>query len=286
MERRILGGTGEKLSVLGFGGILVMEEEPSRAADLVAEAVDRGINYFDVAPSYGNAEERLGPALAPYRGRVFLACKTGQRTRVGAEAELRQSLRNMRTDHFDLYQHHGVTAMAEVEQIMGPGGAMEAFAAARAEGLVRLLGFSAHSEEAALAMMERFSFDTLLFPVNWAAWYGWNFGPRILEEAQAKGLGILALKAMARRRLGEGEVKQWPKAWYAPAETYEEAALGLRFTLSRPVTAAIVPGHAEFLHWGCRIVEGLTPLTPGEEQELRARAKEVTQPIFPENHDV
>ena len=113
-----MGGTGEKLSVLGFGGILVMEEEPSRAADLVAEAVDRGINYFDVAPSYGNAEERLGPALAPYRGRVFLACKTGQRTRAGAEAELRQSLRNMRTDHFDLYQHHGATALV-VEALIG-----------------------------------------------------------------------------------------------------------------------------------------------------------------------
>ena len=79
MEKRLLGQTGAKLSLVGFGGIVVMNEAPEQAWKLVSNAVDRGINYFDVAPSYGNAEERLGPALEPYRKDVFLACKTIER---------------------------------------------------------------------------------------------------------------------------------------------------------------------------------------------------------------
>ena len=137
MEKRLLGRTGEQLSVVGFGGIVVTDEEPQAASRLVAQAVDRGINYFDVAPSYGNAEERLGPALEPYRSNVFLACKTGVRTREEAAASLSQSLQHLRTDHFDLYQFHGVSKMEEVEQILGPGGAMETFLEAREKGLIR-----------------------------------------------------------------------------------------------------------------------------------------------------
>src|SRR5919112_1846789 len=101
MEQRPLGSTGAELSIIGFGGVVVTNETQSDANDLVAEAIDCGVNYFDVAPSYGNAEERLGPALEPYRANVFLACKTGKRDRAGAAAELRESLRRLRTDHFD-----------------------------------------------------------------------------------------------------------------------------------------------------------------------------------------
>ena len=109
LERRSLGRTGERLSIIGFGGIVVMNATTTEAADRVAHAIDRGVNYFDVAPSYGNAEEMLGPALEPYRKQVFLACKTQKRDRAGATAELERSLAHMRTDHFDLYQLHAVT---------------------------------------------------------------------------------------------------------------------------------------------------------------------------------
>lgn len=166
MEKRPLGKTGITLSVVGFGGIIVMNEGIANARRLVAEAVSRGINYFDVAPSYGNAEERLGPALEPYRKSVFLACKTGERTRKKASLELHRSLRRLRTDHVDLYQLHGVTTLKEVDQIMGAGGAMEAFLEARKRGLIRYIGFSAHSEEAALSLLDHFAFDSILFPFN------------------------------------------------------------------------------------------------------------------------
>ncbi len=280
MDKRRLGNTGEMLSIIGFGGILVMDETPAEAARLVQDAVEnRGINYFDVAPSYGNAQERLGPALEPFRRSVFLACKTGQRSAKGAADELHRSLELLRTDHVDLYQLHAVTTMDDVEQILGPAGAIETFIRARAEGKTRYLGFSAHSEEAALALMERFDFDTVLFPINWAAWTQGNFGPRVVQRASEKGMGILALKALARRLVGEGEQRHWPKSWYQPVETYEEAARGIRFTLSKGVTAAVTPGHEQLYRWACDAAEALTPLTAADEAAIAAASRDL-RPVF------
>ena len=281
MEKRRLGKTGESLSMVGFGGILVMNEEPASASRIVAQAVDRGVNYFDVAPSYGNAEERLGPALEPYRQSVFLACKTGERMAEEAAEELHGSLERLRTDYFDLYQLHAVTTMEDVEQILGPGGALETFVKAREEGLVRFLGFSAHSEEAALALLDRFAFDSILFPFNWVCWHQGKFGPRVLEKAQEKGVGILALKALARRKWKENEDRAWAKCWYAPVEDFEEASLALRFTLSKPIAAAVSPGHVELFEWACDTADRFTPLTEKEEGLLAERSQGL-DPIFPQ----
>src|SRR5919199_1767824 len=243
MQRRPLGRTGEELSIVGFGGILVMNVEPAEASRLVAEAVDRGVNYFDVAPSYGNAEERLGPALEPYRDGVFLACKTQKRTREEAAAELRDSLRRLRTDHFDLYQLHAMTTREDLETATGPGGALEAFVQAREQGLIRHIGFSAHNVEVALELMDRFPFASVLFPINWTEYFNAGFGPQVVERAVQKGVGRLALKAMARQKWPEWADRQaWPKCWYEPCADPVEASLALRFTLSQPITAAIPPG--------------------------------------------
>lgn len=281
MEKRLLGHTGEALSVVGFGGIVVSHEAPSIANRLVAQAVERGVDYFDVAPSYGNAEERLGPALEPYRSSVFLACKTAKRTKQEASEELRESLKRLRTDHFDLYQLHGVNTLEEVDRIMGPGGAMEAFVEAREQGLVRYLGFSSHAEETALALLDRFAFDSVLFPFNWVCWHQRNFGSRVLENAREKGVGILALKALAKRRRKEGEEQKWPKCWYAPVEDPEEASLALRFVLSKPITAAPSPGHAELLWWACDAADRFEPLSEEEATQV-ARLSEGLDPIFPQ----
>ena len=280
----MLGKTGAELTIVGFGGIAVRDETPENSARLVARAVhERGINYFDVAPSYGNAEECLGPALEPYRKDVFLACKTGQRDAVGAERELHESLEKLRTDHFDLYQLHGVRTMEEVEQIMAPGGALETFVKARERGLTRFLGFSAHSEEAALALMERFAFDTILFPFNWVCWNEGAFGAPVLEKATEKSMGILALKTMAKRRWKEGEERKWTTCWYSPVDSYEEARMAVRFTFSRPITAGTSPGHAELLWWMCDAAQEFTPLTSAEEAEVTERAKGL-EPIFPQDY--
>jgi aryl-alcohol dehydrogenase-like predicted oxidoreductase len=279
MERRLLGGTGRELSIVGFGGIVVMNTEPPEASRLVAEAVDRGVNYFDVAPSYGNAEERLGPALEPYRDRVFLACKTGKRGKEEAAAELRASLTRLRTDFFDLYQLHGLTSMEEMEQALGPGGAMEAFLEARDAGLIRHIGFSAHSVETALAAMDRFDFDSILFPTNYVLYNQAGFGPQVVERARQKGVGRLALKAMARTPWAEGQPRTFSKTWYEPISDPEEAALALRFTLSQPITAAIPPGEAELFRLAVRIAEQFQPLDQEELAEVRRRACTL-KPIF------
>jgi aryl-alcohol dehydrogenase-like predicted oxidoreductase len=279
MERRPLGQTGQELSIVGFGGIVVMNVEPPEASRLVAEAVDRGVNYFDVAPSYGNAEERLGPALEPYRDRVFLACKTGKRAKQEAADELRASLARLRTDHFDLYQLHALTSMEEMEQALGPGGALEAFLEARQAGLIRYIGFSAHSVETALAAMERFAFDSVLFPINFVLYHQAQFGPQVVERAQQKGVGRLALKAMARTKWADGQPRAFTKTWYEPISDPEEAELALRFTLTQPITAAIPPGEAPLFRLALDIAERFRPLTQEEQEELRRRA-EALQPIF------
>lgn len=279
MERRALGKSGEMLSVVGFGGIVVMSETQADADRWVAEAIERGVNYFDVAPTYGNAEERFGPALQPYRRDVFLACKTIKRDRKGAQTGLERSLRRLRTDHLDLYQFHGVSSMDDVEQILAPGGALEAVVAAREKGLVRFIGFSAHAEEPGCALLDAFDFDAVMFPVNYVAWLGGNFGPRLMQAATRKGVGVLALKALARTVWKQGEKRTWPKCWYKPVETPEECALALRWTLSKPVTAAPSPSHAQLLWWQCDAAEDLTPLTPAEEARLRKMVARL-EPIF------
>ncbi|HEY3928467.1 MAG TPA: aldo/keto reductase, partial [Candidatus Koribacter sp.] len=176
IARRPLGRTGEHLSIIGFGGIVVMNEDPAQSKNIVAEAVDRGINYFDIAPSYGNAQERLGPALAPYRKNCFLACKTEGRTKDDSRKQLEESLRLLKTDHVDLYQFHALTKMSDLDKVLGPGGAMETMEAAKKEGKIRYIGFSVHSQETAVAAMHRYPFDTVLFPVNFVLFSQAKFG--------------------------------------------------------------------------------------------------------------
>jgi len=279
IEKRALGKTGEMLSMIGFGGIVVDKATTEQAASRVREAIDHGINYFDVAPSYGNAEEMLGPALEPYRKDVFLACKTGERKKDGSRRELEQSLKYLHTDHFDLYQLHAVTTLEDVDTIFGKGGAMETFVEARDEGKVKYLGFSAHSVEAGLALMKGFDFDTILFPFNYAAWYNGNFGPQIMEEAQKRGMGILALKAMAWRRWEEDEERNIDKTWYKPHTDKEQARAGLRFTLSHPVTAAIPPGHEDLFSMALGLATEFKAMDKNEIAAIKEKAMK-TDPIF------
>ncbi|HHW09751.1 MAG TPA: aldo/keto reductase [Firmicutes bacterium] len=279
LARRLLGKTGVELSIIGFGGIVVSGVTPAEAADIVSEAITRGVNYFDVAPTYGNAEERLGPALAPYRGQVFLACKTTKRDAAGARAELENSLRMLRTDHFDLYQLHAMTTEKDMAEALGPGGALEAFVAAKDKGQVRYLGFSAHSADLAVRLLRAFPFDTVMLPINFVSWLQADFGPQVVAEARAKGVGVLALKGLARQRLQAGQSRPYAKCWYEPCTDPTEAELALRFTLSQDITAALPPGEAELFRRALDIAERFQPLTPAEVAELRRRAAAL-QPVF------
>lgn len=283
LPRRPFGRHPDQLSIVGFGAIVVMRSEPEFAARVVAEAVERGVNYFDVAPSYGNAMERLGPALKPYRDRCFLACKTEQRTAEGARADMEKSLAMMQTDHFDLYQLHAITSLAkDVDAVFAKGGAMETFLEAKRSGRVRYLGFSAHSVEAALAAMDRYDFDSVLFPFNIVTWEKGGFGPQVMERAQAKGMARLALKAMAREpwaSKNDPERKAHPNCWYRPLTEPREVELALRYTLSLPVTAALPPGDPSLFRMALDLASSFRPITEEETRELRGRLAS-SQPIF------
>ena len=279
MEKRILGKTNEELSVIGVGGIAFKDVTADDAARVAARAVEQGINFFDVGPCYGDSEERLGPALEPFRDDVFLASKTDMNTRDEARQDLEGSLRRLRTDTLDLYQLHAVDSLDRVEKILGPNGAIRLLAEAREKGLARYVGFSAHTEEVACALMDGFDFDTVLFPINWACWFASEHGKAVLQKAREKNMGTLAIKSLAKRLLDDGEERARPKAWYYPLENPGDAALALRFTLSRNVTCAVSPGNEEQLWWMCDTADRLTPLSEEEEALLRTRAE--GRPIFP-----
>jgi predicted aldo/keto reductase-like oxidoreductase len=280
VEKRSLGKTGEMLSMIGFGGIVVKGSTPRQASDVVKLAIDTGVNYFDVAPSYGDAEVVLGHALEPYRKDIFLTCKTLGRTKVEARKELEHSLQNLRTDHFDLYLHHALQSVDDVNKIFGPGGAMEAFLEARKEGKIRFLGFSAHSVEAAMAMMDHFDFDAICFPVNYACWNAGNFGPQLLARAQEKNMGILALKAMAKGIWPQGaDHSRYQKCWYEPLTSPEDIEMGLRFTLSHPVTLAVPPGEEELFRIALNLRDKLKPLTNEEVEAIKVKAFKA-DPLF------
>jgi len=281
MLKRTLGRTGAELSLLGLGGIVVAHLPQGEADRIVSEAVARGVCYFDVAPTYGDAQDRLGPALQPYRNHCFLACKTAARGAEESAAELDGSLRALRTDHVDLYQLHGLVSLDDVEKVFAAGGAMETFVKAKQEGRARFLGFSAHSTEAALEALARYPFDSVLFPINFVCWRQANFGPEVLRAAERAGAGRLALKALARTPWPDRKLAKYDKTWYEPLEDLEVADLALRWTLSQGVTAALPPGEPTCFWQALQIAERYTPITPEEEACLFAAAAELT-PIFPQ----
>ena len=264
-----------ELSIIGLGGMTLLGMEQAAADDLISESIGKGVNYFDVAPFYGDgeAEQKMGAALASRRNNIFLACKTLERSAGSAQKELAQSLRRLRTDHIDLYQFHAVSDMGDVEEIFAPGGALELFLRARQQGKIRHIGFSAHSVEAALAMLERFQFDSLLFPVNFICWARGNFGPQVLEKARLSGVACLAIKAMAHGPWRKSDKRKYPNCWYRPIEDRDLARQALRFTLSENVTAAIPPGDEGLFRMALELAEDLPPLTADEREQLLASTR-------------
>lgn len=279
LPKRVLGKTGEKLSVIGFGAIMLNDNPQDFANELVAKAYDLGVNYYDVAPNYGNAQEKLGPALKPYRKNCFLACKTHERGAEGAQKNLEDSLKKLETDYFDLYQLHALSSVDQVKQAFGPGGAMETVVKAKKEGKIKHVGFSAHSVDAALLAMNSYDFDSILFPINFACWHTGDFGPQVYAEAEKRGMGILALKAMALTPLEQGEAKYDKNVWYRPIQDEEIMKMALKFTLSMNITAAVPPGKNTLFLKALEFMNNFEPISGDETNKLLALAKN-TKPIF------
>lgn len=272
------------LSIIGFGGIVLMGQEQVNANSEVARAVDRGINYFDVAPSYGEgeAERKLGPALKPHRNNVFLACKTAERGMEGARKEFENSLRTLQTDYFDLYQLHNMHTPEDIEQAFAPGGVMELLVEAREEGRIRHIGFSAHDEDVALELLDRFEWDSVLFPVNYVCFATNGFGMRLMEMAKKKNVARLALKALAHTpwdSKAQQKASGYTKCWYRPIDELELVRNALYFTLSQDITAAIPPGAEQVYRMAENLAAGFQPLSGDEQTALLASAAGL-EPLF------
>jgi aryl-alcohol dehydrogenase-like predicted oxidoreductase len=231
MITRPLGRTGHRSSVLAFGGAAFWSDtDDARACAALEDALARGVNHVDVAPSYGEAERLLGPAIARHRDRIFLACKTMERRARKARDELHRSLERLRTDRIDLYQCHAVSDAFDLERLLGPGGALEAIVEARDAGLVRFVGITGHHCAVLQAALARFPFDTVMFPVNpiQAA------DPRpatdyrpLLAATIARGIGAIGIKAIARGPWAS-RAEQTYTTWYRPFDDPAEMARRLR----------------------------------------------------------
>lgn len=277
LPRRILGRTGEKVSVVGFPGLALSNYDQSRCNAGLHEAFEQGVNYFDVAPAYGkdgDCEKKMGIGMQGIdRSRIFLACKTRMRDKDGAREELERSLKRLKTDHFDLYQMHCLRTPEEVKRALGPGGAIETFLKAKEEGKVRYLGFSAHTTKGALEAMNGFRFDTVMFPINFIEFFKMGFGKSVLELANKQGAAVLAIKPLSKGPWPEGanRTRKW---WYRTTETQEEVDLAMRFTLSqRPVVAGIPPSFLDLLDKAIKAGRSYRPIIEAETLKLQETAK-------------
>jgi hypothetical protein len=286
--KRKFGNTGFEITPVVYGGIVSMEDGQSASDKYVSWAIDRGINYFDVAPSYGDAQEKLGNSLMPYRKNIHLACKTGCRMKVDAQKEFEESFRLLHTDYFDIYQMHALTREEEVDQAFGAGGVMEMMVKAKEQGLVRKLGITCHSQAVALKAISLYDFDSVLFPLNWHMNIGHDMGTQLCKTAKEKVMGILGMKEMIERRWmnpDERKSSQFPKSWCKPIdiENKELRLAAMKYTLSLGADTLIPPG--DFVNFSF-VVENIEkclehPLTESDVTLLKESYKKVRDyPFF------
>jgi uncharacterized protein len=267
IPRRTFGKTGEKLTVIGQAGgrfpLITFDE----AKAITLRAYDLGINYFDTSVDYwnGRSEEVYGAVIPPFRKHIFLTTKANQRTRAGAEAELDTSLKRMHTDYIDLWQIHAVGERHEVEEIFGPGGAIEAFEAAKKAGKCRFIGFTGHHDPYVhLAMLHAYDkFDSILMPLNIADFNYLSFQKLTLPVAAERGMGIQGMKNFGNAKLLQ--------------EFSAEDCL--RYVLSLPVSCtAIGCTTIGQLEDDVRFAQQFKPFSAEEMQALRERAKNIAGP--------
>jgi aryl-alcohol dehydrogenase-like predicted oxidoreductase len=275
LPRRVLGNTGMKVSVVGFPGLALAKLDQEQCTTALHKAFDRGLNYYDVAPNYGNgdAEIKMGIGLQGLdRSRYFLSCKTHKRDKAGAQSELDRSLQRLKTDHFDLYQLHHLVTPTEVKQALGPDGAMDAVLKAKEQGKLKHIGFSAHTTKSALEALKSFKFDTVMFPINFVEYYTRGFGKEVMALANEQGAGLISIKPLSWGT--------WPKAgtknrdwWYSSVEEPKQVALAMRFVLSQKGVATAIPtSFVELLDKAMEAAKAFQPLDSTAEAELQQMA--------------
>lgn len=207
LPTRPLGRTGHDVTLFALGGegVLRTHGREDEAVAVIQRALDVGVNYCDTAPAYASSMDYYGLALGPRRKQVFLACKTHDRTRDGSLQLLDDSLERLGTDHLDLWQLHDLRTLRDLDQIFGPGGALEALLAAREDGRVRFLGITGHHDPVILEeAMRRFEFDNVLVALNAADRHRMSFANSVLPQAAARQMGVVGMKVTGQGALLRG----------------------------------------------------------------------------------
>jgi aryl-alcohol dehydrogenase-like predicted oxidoreductase len=258
----------------------VSQEEADRVMEMVIEA---GVNHIDVAPSYGEAELRIGPWMPRERGRFFLGCKTEQRTRDGAWQEMHASLKRLQTESFDLYQFHAVTTMEQLDAITMKGGALEAFEQARREGLTKYIGITGHGVDAPkiyLEALRRFDFDSVLFPLNFVQMRNPEFrtyAEELIATCKARDVGTMVIKSVTKGPWGDRQ--HTATTWYEPFEENDIIQKAINFVLSYDVTGICTVGDTRLLPLVLNACENFSRLSRDEMEEM-IKSGEQYEPLF------
>ena len=254
MQTRRLGRIGHESSVLIYGAASLSDVDQARADISIQEALDAGINHFDVAADYGDAELRLGPWMPRIRSQIFLATKTGCRTDAEAWAGINRSFERLQTDHLDLIQLHSVGDLETLDQVTGNGGALAAAVRAKEEGLVSAVGITGHTHTAPSVHTEalrRFDFDSVLTPMNYQlakdATYAADFSG-LLEAVGARDTALMTIKTIARRNWQDDEQHRYD-TWYAPFDEQRHISAAVTWVLKTypQVTGIATAGETRLL---------------------------------------
>lgn len=286
LEYRPLGGTGHSSSVVTLGCCALGRISQSDADKIIELALAHGINHFDVAPMYGDAELRLQPWLATHREEIFLACKTNQWRKPDAVKELHQSLNRLGTDYLDLYQFHGLDGITDLETAFGPNGALQAMRDAQDDGVIRYIGMTSHRPSTLIEALQRYDLDTILFPLNFVTKHYAcpenDFTP-LLALAQQKNVGTIAMKAFAKQPWSPIYATQ-PRdrrpysTWYEPFDQQAHIDRCLWYALSQGVTTVATACDIRLVSAILDAAERYRPLTR-DEQDYLVRSAEVFRPL-------
>lgn len=261
IPKRRLGKTGQEVTILGLGGEGVLRTfgYEKEAYALINKALDMGINYLESARAYSGSESYYGLALRERRKDIFLTSKSHARDKDGALAHLEETLRNMKTDHLDLWHVHDVRTGDDIRQIFGPGGAIEAFSLAREKGLTRFIGVTGHHDPSVIReCIKQFGFDTVLVPVNPAEPAHRSFIEEVIPLAREKEMGIIGMKVYMR-----GDAHRLP--WYKSMEPF------LRYALSHPVSTVVLGcDSTKQLSENVTYANYFTPMTDNEMRDLES----------------
>jgi aryl-alcohol dehydrogenase-like predicted oxidoreductase len=237
-DRAPFGRTGHESSRVVFGAAALGSMRQERADQVLATLLEFGVNHIDTAASYGDSELRIAPWMAKHRGRFFLATKTSDRSGDGARASLELSLTRLGVDSVDLIQLHNLVEPDEWEVAHGPGGAVEALARARDEGLARFIGVTGHGLRIAgmhLRSLERFDFSSVLLPYNYAVMSDDRYRADIetlMGVCEQRGVAVQTIKSVARRRWRQGAGPHF--SWYEPLADGDALVRAVRYVLARP----------------------------------------------------